>query len=111
MFKNLSNMGAIFKQAQDMQKKMTDVQAGFENKSVTGEAGAGLVVVEMNLKGHIVSLKIDPSLIKPEEREILEDLIITATNDARRKADDQSASEMEKVTAGLNLPAGFKLPF
>lgn len=111
MFKGLSNMADMFKQAQDMQKKMTDMQASLENIIVSGTSGGELVTVEMTAKGNIKSMKIDPSLMKPEEADILQDLIVSALNDAKKKADEASAAEMEKITGGLSLPEGFKLPF
>ena len=111
MFGKLGDMGALFKQAQEMQSKMENMQSELENMTVEGQAGAGLVKVTMTLKGTVKELNIDPSLIKPEDKEILEDLVMSALNDAKSKADEQSAAEMEKITGGIGLPAGFKLPF
>ena len=111
MFKNLGNMADLFKQAQDMQKKMAESQERLEEITVTGESGAGMVHVEMSAKGIIKSLKIDPSLVNPNDIEILQDLVTSAINDAKHKADTATATEMEKVTGALSLPAGFKLPF
>jgi nucleoid-associated protein EbfC len=111
MFKNIANMGGLLKQAQDMQAKMEKMQSELETITVDGTSGAGLVTVTMTVKGNVKSIKIDDSLIKIEDKEILEDLIITAMNDARKRADERSAAEMEKITGGFNLPAGFKLPF
>lgn len=111
MFKNLGNMADLFKQAQEMQKKMAQSQEKLDGILVEGTSGAGLVHVIMTAKGMVKSLQIDPSLINPDDTEILQDLIITAINDARHKADTATATEMEKVTGGLPLPAGFKLPF
>ena len=111
MFGKLGDMGALFKQAQEMQSKMESMQAEMENMTVSGAAGAGLVNVTVTLKGTVKELSIDPSLIKPEEKEILEDLVMSALNDAKAKADEQSSAEMEKITGGIGLPAGFKLPF
>lgn len=111
MFKNIGNMGAVLKQAQDMQKKMTDLQAEMENRLVEGKAGGDAVIVVMTVKGVLKSMKIDPSLLNPDEKEILEDLIISAVNDARAKGEREMGEEMEKITGGLNLPAGLKLPF
>jgi hypothetical protein len=111
MFKGLSNMADMFKQAQELQKNMTDMQSVLENIIVTGASGAGLITVSMNAKGIVKSLKIDSSLIKTDEVEILQDLIISALNDAKQKAENTSAEEMKKITGGLSLPDGFKLPF
>ncbi len=111
MFKNLGNMADLFKQAQDMQQKMTASQEKLESITVQGESGAGMVQVTMTAKGMVKGLTIDPSLLNPTDVEILQDLIISAMNDAKQKADTATSSEMEKVTGGLSLPAGFKLPF
>lgn len=111
MFKNIANMGNLMKQAQEMQGKMEKMQSELENMTVEGVSGAGLVTVIMTVKGIVKSINIDPSLMKAEEKEILEDLVMTAMNDARKKADEKSAEELEKITGGLALPAGFKLPF
>jgi nucleoid-associated protein EbfC len=101
----------LMKQAQAMQAKMASAQAELENLEVDGEAGAGLVKVTLTAKGSLKSLKIDPSLLKPEEAEILEDLIVTAHAQARAKADEALAEKMKSVTGGLQLPPGMKLPF
>lgn len=111
MFGKLGDMGNLFKQAQEMQKKIEDIQANFDNVFVEGTAGGGLVKVTMSLSKIIQSIEIDPSLIKAEEKEILEDLVMTACNDATKKAEEKSSQEMQQVTGGLNLPSGFKLPF
>jgi len=111
MFKNLGNMADLFKQAQDMQKKMAESQEKLEAITVSGESGAGMVQIEMTAKGIMKSLKIDPSLVNPSDIEVLQDLIISAVNDAKNKADATTAHEMEKITGGLSLPAGFKMPF
>ncbi len=111
MFKNLGNMAGLFKQAQEMQQKMAESQEKLEHITVQGASGAGLVHVDMTAKGIVKALKIDVSLINPDDIEILQDLIMTAMNDAKQKADAATATEMEKVTGGLPLPDGFKLPF
>lgn len=111
MFKDLMNMGGIMKQAQEMQSKIEKMQNDLENMLVEGVAAAGLVRITMSVKGIVKQVFIDPSLIKADEKEILEDLILAAMNDARHKADEKSATEMQAITGGLNLPAGFKLPF
>ena len=107
----VNNFGDMMKQAQEMQKKMKELQEGLANLVVEGSSGGGLVSVKVNGKGEVKKIKIDPSLMKPEEAEILEDLIVAAFNEAKKKAEEASAEEMKKLTGGLNLPPGFKLPF
>ena len=107
----MNNFGDMMKQAQEMQKKMKELQEELANLEVKGSSGGGLVSVKVNGKGEGKKIKIDPSLMKPEEAEILEDLIVAAFNEAKKKAEEASAEEMKKMTGGLNLPPGFKLPF
>ena len=106
--KNLSNM---MKEAQKMQQRMGEMQEKLAEVEVSGQSGAGLVDVTLNGKGEMKRLKIDPSLVVPGEVEILEDLIIAATNDAKSRVEAHVQGEMSKLTAGLPLPPGFKLPF
>jgi hypothetical protein len=101
----------MMKQAQAMQAKMADAQAELENLIVDGESGGGLVKLTLSAKGALQSIAVDPSLLKPEEREILEDLIVSAHAQARAKADEAVAEKMKAVTGGLQLPPGLKLPF
>ena len=101
----------IMKQAQAMQAKMADAQAALEQLEVQGQSGGGLVTVTLSAKGVMKALAVDDSLLKPDEKEILEDLIVTAHEDARRKAERLSEEKMRDVTAGLALPPGMKLPF
>jgi nucleoid-associated protein EbfC len=107
----LGDMGKLMKQAQEMQSRMTDVQNRLDAIEVTGESGAGLVRVTATAKGAVTRLVIDPSLFKPEEREVVEDLIVAAIQDAQARAMAAAQAEMAKVTEGLELPAGMKLPF
>jgi DNA-binding YbaB/EbfC family protein len=107
----LGDMAKIMKQAQEMQSRMSDVQARLDAIEVTGESGAGLVQVTATAKGAVTGLVIDPSLFKPEEREVVEDLIVAAIQDAQARAMVAAQAEMSKVTEGLELPAGMKLPF
>ena len=107
----LGDMAKIMKQAQEMQSRMAEAQARLDSIAVEGEAGAGLVRVAVNAKGEVKGLSIDPSLFKPEDREVVEDLIVAALQDAMAKAAAAASEEMGKVTEGLNLPAGMKLPF
>jgi DNA-binding YbaB/EbfC family protein len=101
----------MMKQAQAMQAKMAEAQAELESLIVDGESGGGLVKLTLTAKGELRSITIDPSLLKPEEREILEDLIVSAHGQARAKADEAMAEKMKAVTGGLQLPPGLKLPF
>ena len=103
-------MGMI-KQAKELQEKMQSLQDEIAALEVTGTSGAGLVTVIVNGKGALKSVKFDPTLAKPDEIEILEDLIVAAANDARGKAETIAAEKMKALTAGLPLPPGLSLPF
>ena len=107
----LGDMAKLMKQAQEMQSRMADAQNRLDDVEVTGEAGAGLVKVTATAKGTVKALAIDPSLFVPEEREVVEDLIVAALQDAQARAMVAAQAEMAKVTEGLDLPAGMKLPF
>jgi DNA-binding YbaB/EbfC family protein len=107
----MKNLAGLMKQAQQMQSKMEDMQSKLEAMEVTGEAGAGLVKVTLNGKGTLRTLAIDPKIVDPADTEMLEDLIVAAHRDAKTKIDAASAEEMQKVTGGLQLPPGMKLPF
>ncbi len=107
----MKNIAGLMKQASQMQAKMAEMQAKVEAMEVTGEAGAGMVQVTLAGKGDMRRVKIDPKLVDPSEIEMLEDLIVSAHTDARRKLDALMAEEMSKVTGGMELPAGLKLPF
>ena len=107
----MKNINQMLKQAQQLQSQMADMQKRMEEVEVAGNAAAGLVHVIVNGKGDLKKIKIDPSLLDPKEIEILEDLIVAACHDARTKAEAQTQQEMAKVTGGLNLPGGLKLPF
>jgi nucleoid-associated protein EbfC len=107
----LGDMGKIMKQAQEMQSRMQDAQNRLDEVEVTGEAGAGLVKVTATAKGAVKRLSIDPSLFQPDEREVVEDLIVAAVQDAQARAAAAAQAEMAKVTEGLELPPGMKLPF
>ena len=101
----------MMKQAKELQEKMQSLQAEVAAIEATGISGGGLVTVVVDGKGGLKRVKIDPSLAKPEEVEILEDLIVAAANDARGKAEARAAEKMQALTAGLGLPPGLKLPF
>ena len=107
----IGDIMGMMKQAKQLQEKMLGVQEEIANMVVDGSAGGGLVSVTANGKGDVRSVKIDPSLVKPEDVEILEDLIVAALADARGKAEAAVAEKMQAMTGGLNLPAGMKLPF
>ncbi len=107
----MKNLAGLMKQAAQMQSKMEEMQAKLESLELVGESGAGLVQVTLNGKGELRKLRIDPKLIDPAEIEMLEDLIVAAHRDAKGKIDTASAAEMQKVTGGMQLPPGMKLPF
>jgi DNA-binding YbaB/EbfC family protein len=107
----MKNLAGLMKQAQQMQSKMQEMQAKLEAAEMIGEAGAGLVRVTLNGKGDMRGIKIDPKLIDPADAEMLEDLIVAAHRDARSKIEAAMADEMQKVTGGMQLPPGMKLPF
>ncbi len=107
----MKNLGNLMKQAQQMQSKMAEMQAKLGDLEVTGASGGGMLQVRLNGKFELKGIKIDPSLVSADEVEVLEDLIVAAFNDAKVKAESAMQEEMAKVTGGLNLPAGFKLPF
>ncbi|WP_340109341.1 YbaB/EbfC family nucleoid-associated protein [Pikeienuella sp. HZG-20] len=111
MFKGLGDMGKLMKQAQEMQTRMAEAQAQLDRIEVEGEAGAGMVKAAVSAQGSLRSLSIDPTLFKPEDREVVEDLIVAAVRDAQEKASARAAEEMGKLTEGLQLPPGMKLPF
>jgi nucleoid-associated protein EbfC len=99
----------LMKQAQAMQQKMQDMQAELDNLEVEGSSGGGMVTVKVTGKGQMKGISIDPSLMNPDEKEILEDLIVAAMNDARTKAERVMQERMAEVTKGLPLPPGLKL--
>lgn len=107
----MKNLGQLMKQAQQMQSKMEEMQQQLSETEVTGSSGAGMVSVTMNGKNVVKSIKIDPSVATPDDVEVLEDLLVAAFNDAKSKAEAQQQDEMSKLTGGLELPPGFKLPF
>lgn len=107
----MSNLAQMLKQAQQMQARMAEMQAKLAEIEVTGSAGGGMVQVTLNGKGEVKKLKLDKSAVDPNETEVLEDLILAAFNDAKARADRLATEEMEKLTGGLKLPPGMKLPF
>jgi nucleoid-associated protein EbfC len=107
----MKNLGSMLKEAQKLQSRMAEMQQKLAETEIGGAAGAGLVNVTLNGRGEMRKIKIDPSLADPGEIEILEDLIVAACNDAKAKIDAYMQEEMGKLTGGLPLPPGFKLPF
>ncbi|MDG2242313.1 MAG: YbaB/EbfC family nucleoid-associated protein [Rhodospirillaceae bacterium] len=107
----MKNIGALMKQAQEMQQKMGEMQERLAEIEVDGSSGAGMVSVTLSGKSDMRSIKIDSTLLKPDEAEVLEDLIVAATNDARARLETKTQEEMSRVTGGLNIPPGMKLPF
>ena len=107
----LGDMANLMKQAKEMQGKMEDAQAKLDEVEVTGDAGAGLVSATVTAKGTLRRLDIDPSILVPSEKEVVEDLIVAAINDARAKSDEASREKMKEITGGLSLPPGMQLPF
>src|SRR5688500_2496280 len=107
----MKNLGQMKKQAQQMQAKMAELQAALDQAEVTGQSGGGMVTITTSAKGDPKKVKIDPKLIDPADTEMLEDLIVAALRDARQKSEAMVAEEMGKLTGGLQLPPGFKLPF
>lgn len=107
----MKNLGQMLKQAQAMQSKMAEMQEKLAAMEMTGASGGGMVKVTLNGKNEVRSVKIDPSLVDPKDTEMLEDLVVAAFNDAKTKVDANMAEEMAKITGGLQLPPGVKLPF
>jgi DNA-binding YbaB/EbfC family protein len=107
----MKNIAGLMKQASQMQAKMQEMQAKLETMEVEGAAGAGMVTIRMNGRNELRAVKVDPKLLDPADVETLEDLIVAAHADARRKIEAMTAEEMQKVTGGMQLPGGMKLPF
>ena len=101
----------ILKMAQNAQAELMKAQEGLDQIEVEGISGGGLVRIRASAKGRIISVNIDESLFQPSEKQMVEDLVAAAFNDARSKADQAAQQEMSKMTAGLPLPPGFKMPF
>jgi nucleoid-associated protein EbfC len=103
----MKNLADIMKQAGQMQARMADMQKKLEAMTVDGQSGGGLVKVKMSGKMHVTAVEIDPSLLKPDEKEIVEDLLVAALADAKSKAENLMAEEMKTVTGGMPMPPGF----
>lgn len=107
----MKNINQMMKQAQQLQEKMAEMQERMNQVEMTGASGGGMVKVTVNGKGEMKAITIDPALVDPKEVEVLEDLVMAAFNDAKAKVEAHVAEEMGKITGGLGLPAGMKLPF
>jgi DNA-binding YbaB/EbfC family protein len=107
----LGDMAKMMKTAQEMQAKLAQLQEDLASRTVVGESGAGLVRATATAKGELTGLEIDPSIFVPSEKEVAEDLILAAIKDAQARAAQLSADEMSRLTEGLGLPPGMKLPF
>jgi DNA-binding YbaB/EbfC family protein len=107
----MKNIDEILAMAKNVQDQMQQAQDGLDKIEIEGVSGGGLVRIRASAKGRIIAVSLDDSLMVPSEKQMLEDLIAAALNDARAKADAAGNAEMGKMTAGLPLPPGFKLPF
>lgn len=107
----MNNLGQMLKQAQQMQARMQEMQERLAAVEVTGVSGGGMVTVTLNGKGDVKKIKLDKSIVDPSEVEVLEDLVVAAFNDAKSRVERNLAEETEKLTGGLKLPPGMKLPF
>ena len=107
----MKSLDDILKMAGNVQAELQKAQESLDSIEVEGVSGGGLVKVRASAKGRIVSVSIDESLLQPSEKSMLEDLVAAAINDAKSKADAAAAPELQKMTSGIPLPPGFKLPF
>ncbi len=107
----MKNLGQMMKQAQEIQERMASLQEDLATAEVVGQSGGGMVEVTLSGKGEARRLRLDSSLLDPNETEVLEDLIVAAINDARAKAEKMAAERMAEITGGLKLPPGMSLPF
>ena len=107
----MNDFNKMVAKAQEMQKKMQEMQESLSNLEVEGTSGGGMVKIVMNCKNEVKKIDVDPSIIKQDEKEVMEDLIVAALNDAKSKAEEKSKEEMTKLTGGLGLPPGMKMPF
>jgi hypothetical protein len=107
----MRDLMSMMSKAKELQDKMQALQEELAGMTAEGVSGAGLVTVTVSGRNELKSVRIDPSLLKPDEGEILEDLIVAAHNDARTKAEQMAADKMRELTGGLGLPPGLKLPF
>ncbi len=104
-------LGQMMKQAQEIQQKMADLQTEMEALEIVGKSGGGMCQVTLNGKGQAKKVLIDPALVKPEDAEVLEDLLVAAINDAKSKSEEIMREKMQDLTGGIPLPPGMQLPF
>jgi len=109
MFDKLKDLGGLMAQAQQMQQKVKELQEKLERLEIVGSSGAGMVKVTVNGRGATLRVEIDASLFKPDDKGVVEDLIVAAANDARTKVEETVQEQMKQITGGLPLPPGFKL--
>lgn len=107
----MQNLDELLKMAQEAQAKLMQAQEDLDKVMVEGVSGGGLVKIRASAKGRIVGVEIDESLLQPSEKQMVEDLVVAALNDARGKADIAAQASMQNVTGGMQLPPGFKMPF
>ncbi len=107
----MKNLAGLMKQASQMQEKMQEMQAKLESMEAEGASGAGMVTIALNGRGEMKRVTIDPKIADPADLEMLQDLIVAAHADAKKKIEAMAAEEMQKVTGGMQLPPGMKLPF
>lgn len=107
----MKNLAQMMKSAQDIQQKMADLQTEMVNIEVVGKSGGGMCQVTLNGKGEAKQVLIDPSLVRPEDASVLEDLIVAAINDAKGKSEELMREKMQELTGGIPLPPGMTLPF
>ncbi len=107
----MQNLDDLLKMAQEAQAKLMQAQEDLDKVIVEGVSGGGLVKIRASAKGRIVGVEIDESLLQPSEKQMVEDLVAAALNDARSKADVAAQGAMQNVTGGMQLPPGFKMPF
>ena len=107
----MQNLDDLLKMAQEAQAKLMQAQDDLDKVIVEGVSGGGLVRIKASAKGRIVSVEIDESLLAPSEKQMVEDLVAAALNDARSKADVAAQASMQQVTGGMQMPPGFKMPF
>ncbi len=103
----MKNLGGLMKQAQALQKKMQDLQAELGERTVTAQAGGGMVAAVVNGRQELLSLKIDPEVVTPDDVDMLQDLILAAINEALNRSREMVAQEMSKLTGGLQIPGMF----
>jgi DNA-binding YbaB/EbfC family protein len=109
MFDKLKDLGGLMQQAQAMQQKVQELQSELERLEIVGQAGAGLVKVTVNGKNETRRVEIDASLLKPDDKGVVEDLVVAACNDARTRVEELVQERMRSLTGGLPLPPGFRL--